>query len=528
VSTEASTHDFVVVGGGVAGCVLAGRLAQREAGSVLLLEAGERVQDKPPALTIVQVANHSSWHHSVPQPQLGGRRMSLPQARALGGGSVVNGMMELRGHAANYDDWGALGNPGWSYRDVLPYFRRSEDHHRGESVFHGRGGPIPVSAVRYRPSFSEAFVEAAAESGLPRNDDFNGAEQLGAGFYEHAQRRGRRVTARIYLALARSPLETRCGARALHLIFEGDRAVGVAYERDGQLQIARARREVLVCLGAFGSPRLLLHSGLGPEADLARTGVPLRVALEGVGRELQDHLRFPVIYASPRSIAESPFEQSRLRVAWELLRYSLFGRGVLNTALGEAGGFARLVGRGPAPDTQFVTHWTTQGIAPLHLWGSDLEPCLIDAESRGSLTLVSADPREPLSWDSGALRAEADVTRAVAGIRFAREIAQAPALRRFGLGAELTPGPSVQSDAELAAYVRATAETCFHPAGTCRMGPASDAGAVVDHQFRVHGVRGLRVVDASAMPRLVTGNTTAPTRMMAERAADFIAPPASH
>lgn len=518
------TWDYVIVGGGGAGCVLAGRLSATAGLRVLLLEAGGEYRRLPLAVPLagMRFITAVSWKYfTAQQPHLADRRLSWPLGRLLGGSSSNNAMMYCRGHRADFDHWSALGNPGWSFREVLPYFRRAEDQERGPSEYHGVGGPIRVSDPRHRAAFSQAFVTACEEIGIPRNDDFNGAEQEGTGFFQVTQRRGARVsTAEAYLAPARRrrTLTVVTGALATRLIVEHGRVVGVEYRTSSGTARARAEREVVLAAGAVNSPKLLMLSGIGPADHLRALSIPVVVDLPGVGQNLQDHLRVPVIYEAGQP---SPGRVGRWVPA--AVDYVLRRRGVMVSNCCEAGAFVRSSETSDTPDLQFVTHFQSS----LSRGSVDLQFCVLRPSSRGRVSLRSADPVDPPAIDPGYLSTVDDVRRSLAGIRLARRIAQAPALRRFPLGHEVMPGGELTSDAELERHARATADTSYHPVGTCRMG--RDGLAVVDAELRVRGVAGLRVVDASIMPTIVAGNTLAPTVMIAERAADLLAasaPPA--
>jgi choline dehydrogenase len=512
------TWDYIIVGAGAAGCVLAWRLSGSAPGTrVLVLEAGGPYRRLPLSVPLVGLRAKTavSWKFvTCPQAHLADRSISWPLGKLLGGSSSNNAMMYCRGHPADFDRWRDLGNPGWAFRDVLPYFRRAEDQERGASEYHGVGGPLRVSDPRHRAPFSEAFVQACEEIGIPRNDDFNAAAQDGAGFYQVTQARGARVTtAEAYLepARARRAVEVITRALACRILVEGGRAVGVEYRCATGTHHARAEREVLVAAGAVNSPKLLLLSGIGPADSLRALGLPVLVDLPGVGQNLQDHLRVPVIYEAGR---RSPGH--RRYWARAAVDYALRRRGVLASNCCESGAFVRSSAAAAIPDLQFVTHFQSS----LHPGGVDLQSCVLRPSSRGWIRLRSANPADPPLIDPNYLATAADVHASLLAIRLARRIAAAPALRRFPLGAEVLPGADRVSDADLARHVRATAETSFHPVGTCRMG--CDDLAVVDAALRVRGVPGLRVVDASVMPDLVGGTTLAPTVMLAEKAADLI------
>ena len=522
-------YDYVIVGGGSAGCVLANRLSALPEVSVLLLEAGGR--DSSPFIHmpagIARLVNNSriDWrYHTEPEAALQGRRLYWPRGRVLGGSSSINAMCYTRGHRLDYEAWAALGNEGWAYADVLPYFRQSEDQARGANEYHGTGGPLHVEDLKFRNPLSTVFVEAGASLGLARNEDFNGPRQEGVGFYQVTQRDGRRCSAAVaYLrpARGRSGLRILTDSRATRVRFERDRAVAVEYRRDGALHVARAEREIIVAAGAVASPQLLMLSGLGPADKLRPHGIPVVADLAEVGANLQDHIDFCTLVRCTQPLTYDFTARQELAVGLRYL-FTRSGPGVSNVA--EAGGFVRThLAPDERPDVQlhFVpAQLDDHGRNRLPGHGYTLHTCVLRPRSRGQILLRSSRPEDPPVIRARYLTAAPDLDILLEGVRLSREILNAAPFAPYR-GEEIYPGDGVTTRQALEAIVRRKAETIYHPVGTCRMG--SDASAVVDARLRVRGVRGLRVVDASIMPELVGGNTNAPVIMIAEKAAAWIA-----
>ena len=523
--------DYVIVGGGSAGCVLAGRLSEDPAVRVCLLEAGPASEPLsvrvPMGFAMLARTGGLNWaYQTEPQPGLAGRRGYQPRGKVLGGSSAINAMIYMRGHPADYDGWAAQGNPGWSWGEVLPAFLRAEHNERGAGPFHGTGGPLNVADLRSPNPFVARFLAAAQQCGHRLNPDFNGPDPEGVGVFQVTQRGGERWSAaRAYLGAARDRPNLRVigGARATRVLFdEAGRACGVAYRDGGGEREVRAAREVLLAAGAFGSPQLLMLSGIGPGEHLRALGIAVRVDQPGVGEGLQDHLDVTMVIDSPGAHdllgLSLPGVARLLRAIGQWRRER---RGLLTSNAGEAGGFIRSDPAEPIPDLQLhfvIGKLVDHGRRALLGHGFSCHVCLLRPRSRGTVRLASPDPAAAPRIDPRFLEDPDDARRLVRGFRLMREILHAPALAPWR-GRELF-SDGARDDAQIEAFVRGHADTIYHPAGSCRMGP--QARDVVDARLRVKGVRGLRVVDASVMPTIVGGNTSAPTIMIAERAVDFL------
>jgi choline dehydrogenase len=529
-SGQPAEFDYVIVGAGSAGCVLANRLSASGRHSVLLLEAGPTDRKLwihvPLGYGKLFKDSNVNWmYQTEPEPGLGGRTIFQPRGKVLGGSSSINGLLYVRGQHEDYDRWRQLGNTGWGFDDVLPYFRKAEDQQRGADDFHGVGGPLPVSDSRHPDPLSQAFITAAAESGISVNPDFNGATQEGAGWFQTTTRRGRRAsTARSYLrpARRRGNLRVETSALAQRIVFEGRRAVAVEYKQDGTLRTARARKEILVSGGAYNSPQLLQLSGVGPGELLARHGIGVVLDAPGVGHDLQDHMQVRIVTRCAQRITLNDIVNSRFRKMMTGLQYAAFRTGPLTIAAGTSGAFFKTNPRLATPDVQihFLPFSTDKMGEALHSFsGFSASVCQLRPESRGSLRIKSADPSVPPEIRINYLATETDRAANVEGLKILRGSLRAPALGAYTID-EVEPGAKVTSDEELLDFCRARGSTVYHPTSTCRMG--NDPLAVVDQKLRLRGLEGLRVIDASVMPDLVSGNTNAAVIMIAEKASQMI------
>lgn len=529
-SQSDDTFDYVIVGGGSAGCVLAGRLSEDANVRVCLIEAGPA--DRHPLihipLGVTWLIKHPqlNWcYWSTPQEHVAGRSIYLPRGRVLGGSSSINGSIYMRGHRADYDDWAKWGNPGWSYAEVLPYFRKSENNeHFRDSPYHGVGGPLNVSDCESYNPLTDIMLEATDSLQFPRTEDFNGREQEGFGHRQVTIRNGRResaATAFLRGAQKRKNLTILCDALVSRIVFQERRAAAVEIVQDGGQRLINGRREIILSAGAFASPAVLMRSGIGDGAELQRHGIDVLHHAPQVGNNLQDHISSAVQYSTPTTMPYGISWRSLPWMARTIAGYALFRRGLLaNTGL-QAGGFVRTRPDLDRPDIQFIlmpAERTPDGRMGIgHGYG--LITLLLRPKSSGSVKLAGTDPGLAPVIDPAFYSEADDLDDMVRGMRLARRILEAPAWNAVR-GEEIRPGPGVQSDDSLKDYIRKSSATCFHPVGTCRMG--KDDHDVVDASLRVRGVEALRVVDASIIPRMIGGNTNAPVIMLAEKAADMI------
>ncbi len=529
------SFDYIVVGAGSAGCVLANRLTASGQHRVLLIEAGGEDRNLwihvPIGYARLFADPRNNWlYSSEPEPELGGRSIIQPRGKVLGGSSSINGLLYIRGQAEDFNHWRQLGNAGWSFEDVLPYFKRAEDQERGADELHGAGGPLSVRDVSEGHPLCEAFIEACEQTGIPRTDDFNGASQEGSGYFQLTTRNGRRwSTARGYLkpARRRPNLAVVSNALTTRILFDGRRAVGVEYRKDGATHTARANAEVILSGGAFGSPQLLQLSGVGPADLLRQHGIEVIADMKGVGTGLQDHYQARFNYrCKTRNTINDMMGSLTGRVAAGL-RYALLRKGFLTIGAGYAGAFAKTDPGMATPDVQFhFILFSADSIGQkLHPWPGFLASvCQLRPESRGFVRIKSSDPAQAPAIQPRYLTAQADRDCMVAGMKLLRRVMNQPAMMRF-VDEELGPGPKVVSDADYLEFARQKGTTVFHPTSTCRMG--SDVTAVTDERLRVHGLKGLRVADASIMPAVVSGNTNAACVMIGEKASDMILADAS-
>ena len=529
-------YDYIIVGGGSAGCVLAHRLTESADVRVLLLEAGGR--DSNPLISIPlgmgkmhEHRMHDWGYETEPEPNLNNRRIEAMRGKVLGGCSSINVMAYTRGHPGDYDRWARNGATGWSYRDVLPYFRRGETWEGGENQWRGAHGPLGTQLARTKDPIFDDWIEAGRQAGFPATQDYNAEQQEGFGRGQYTIRDGRRSSsARAYLrpVLRRRNLDVETHAHALRVTLEGRRATGIVYEQHGQRQTVRAEREVILSAGTFNTPQLLMLSGIGPADHLKSIGITPLHELPGVGENLQDHLGIWITWR--RKTPGTFHREMRLdRMTLSMLRAYFFGTGPGTVVPGGLHAFVQVNPGLDVPDIEFMFHtvppqtrlWLP-GLRPAYRDAYAIRPTLLHPVSRGQVRLRSADPREAPLIRYNFFSAPEDLPRLRAGFRRAREVGEQPAMETYR-AEEVSPGPKVVGDAEIDAFIRRTAITAHHPAGTCRMG--SDSAAVLDPQLRVRGLDGLRVVDASAMPDLVSAHINACVLMMAEKGADIIREP---
>ena len=522
--------DYIIVGGGTAGCVAAWRLITETDARVVLLELGAEYKSpylklSPGFSRLVPKGIHCNIHRTVPQTNAGNRVLEIATGRVIGGGSSVNAQVYMRGYGSDYDQWGvSAGSKLWNWSTMLVHFRRLEGNQKFNNEFHGGSGPLTVADPGFFCEYSHLFVKAAQSLGLPFTADFNVGAPSGAGYLQFTARGGRRCSAAdAFLSRVRANYRLRVvtGAQVNRILFDHLRAVGIEYVRRGQRRTLRCSSEVLLAAGAFGSPKLLMLSGIGPAEQLRTVGIPARVDLRGVGQNLQDHCGSPLVLGG-NSRGYGYFRQDRgWRLAWNLLEYGLFRRGRLTTVGGEATSFHVTADSSTQATVQIycvptIAYANTAADTVPAVDGIKLHATLLRPQARGTLSLRSSDPADPPLVDPNYLGDPRDLKQLIDGLRIARDIAAAAPLHQ-ALKGELQPGAAIQGDAALANYIRETVRTDWHPVGTCRMGHSDDPTSVVDETLKVLGVQGLRVIDASVMPNIVSANTNAPTMALADR-----------
>lgn len=525
-------YDYIIVGAGSAGCVLANRLSANEKNKVCLIEAGPILSKSfyriPFASGFIIMNKATNWDFwTIPQAHLNNRPISWITGKLLGGTSSVNGMLYVRGHASDYDNWANLGNVGWSYKDVLPYFKKSEDSAQGANEYHGVGGPLHVAKLKNISKLTQAYLDACAQAGFPTNNDWNGKEHEGIGLFDVMIKNGQRVSnANAFLddIKSRKNLTILPNTQIVKILFEGKRATGVRYIKDGKNVDILARKEVIVSSGTANSPKLLLLSGIGPREELEKHGIPIVHELPGVGKNLQDHLDAPVCVFEKTKYSLSFRPDAIFRNFMGLVRYLIFKKGDFMNVVGEGGAFLKSDPNLPISDLQWhfvrMMYGNSQNVEAIKKYnGYTMLVTFLHPYSRGEITLKSADPFEPPNINPNYLADERDIEPLVKGIELARKVFAQPAFDPYRLK-EYLPGEEAKTREQVVAYIKSFAEPDYHAVGSCKMGV--DNMAVVDPRLKVHGISGLRVIDASIMPFIITGNPHAPTTMIAEKGADMI------
>ena len=523
-ATSAEEYDYVVIGAGASGCVVAARLSEDPENKVLVLEAGPADTHESihiPAMFGSLLKTSLDWNYtSEPQTALDGGKLYIPRGKVFGGSSSINAMIYQRGHSSTYDVWGET-NPGWTYADVLPFFKKSETNSRGESAVHGGDGPLHVGELNDPNLITIAMVEAAKQAGYPMNDDFNDGVQEGIGLYQVTQKNGRRESAAdsyLHPAIDAGRLTAQAEAMVIKIILTDGRATGVTFLADGKEHTVTARKEIILSGGSINSPQVLMISGIGPKEHLKEHGIPVVHDLPGVGQNLQDHFMIPVVYSCTK-----PVSLSQAGTKEQAALYAK-NKGMLTSNVAEGGGFLRINSRSPAPDLQFhfIPGYSISDGFGNPTDGSDaftIMPSLVQSKGTGTVKLASADPNTKPLIDHNIFQNESDYDTLITGFKIARQIIASPALDELR-GKEFLPGPAVKTDEQIKAHINKYIQTIYHPVGTCKMG--SDDMSVVDHKLRVHGIVGLRVADASIMPTIMNANTNAPSIMIGEECADMI------
>lgn len=527
---QSNEFDYVIIGGGSGGSVMAGRLSEDANNTVALLEAGGKgdswvVKTPAGAVGMVPTPLNNYAYKTVPQPGLNGRRGYQPRGKCLGGSSAINAMVYIRGHQSDYDHWAALGNEGWSYQDLLPYFIKSENNSEIKNSFHGNEGPLHVSNLQSRNPFQKVFIDAAKEVGFKINYDFNGEDQEGVGIYQVTHKNGERWSAaRGYIHPhmdKRSNLKVQTGVQVERILFEGKRAVGVSYTQGGQQHIIRANKEVILSAGAFNSPQLLMVSGVGPAVELQKFGIPVIHDLPGVGQNLQDHPDFIFGYSAKSLDLIGISLGGTVKLTGEIIKYIKSREGLLATNFAEGGGFLKTDPSLDAPDVQlhFVVSLVEDHARKLHMaHGYSCHVCVLRPKSRGQVTLSGPAMRDMPLIDPGFFKEDEDLETLVKGYKLTKRLMDAPTFKKIRQKDVFTP--NVKTDNDIRRILRQRADTVYHPVGTCKMG--NDPMAVVDNKLMVHGIECLRIVDGSIMPTLIGGNTNAPIIAIAEKAVDMI------